>query len=121
MTITPIELSGNDDRGFTAEYYHERIGQQLIIFRKAGTVSGRHYHKGLSLTKDPEIFFLLTGTCTVNWRNINDGTMQTANLIGPVKLEIPAFTWHELVMHTDCTCIELNSISEHKNDTFYTD
>ena len=47
-------------------------GQQLIIFRKAGTVSGRHYHKGISPTKDPEIFVLLTGNCTVNWRNINE-------------------------------------------------
>ncbi|MBL7718498.1 MAG: hypothetical protein JNL72_06670 [Flavipsychrobacter sp.] len=120
MTITPIELSGQDERGFTAEYYHERLGQQLIIFRKAGTVSGRHYHKGLSLTKAPEIFILLTGTCTVNWRYVNEEAVQSANLIGPVKLEIPAHTWHELVMHTDCTCIELNSISEHKNDTFYT-
>ncbi len=120
MTITPLELSGNDDRGFTAEYHHERGGQQLIIFRKAGTVSGRHYHKGISPTKDPEIFVLLTGNCTVNWRNINEDEIQSAELTGPVKLEIPTYTWHELVMHTDCTCIELNSIEEHKNDTFYT-
>lgn len=119
MTITPIELSGNDDRGFTAEYHHERGGQQLIIFRKAGTVSGRHYHKGISPTKDPEIFVLLTGNCTVNWRNINEDEIQSAELTGPVKLGIPTYTWHELVMHTDCTCIELNSIGEHKNDTFY--
>jgi dTDP-4-dehydrorhamnose 3,5-epimerase-like enzyme len=120
MTITPIEIAGTDERGFTAEYYHERLGQQLIIFRKAGTVSGRHYHKGLSLTKAPEIFILLTGSCTVNWRNVNEESLQSAELTGPVKLEIPTHTWHELVMHTDCTCLELNSISEHKNDTFYT-
>jgi dTDP-4-dehydrorhamnose 3,5-epimerase-like enzyme len=119
MIITPISLSGSDNRGFTAEYPHERTGEQLIIFRKAGTVSGRHYHKGISATKNPEIFIVLTGKCTVNWRHIEEPEIQTAELEGPVKLVIPALIWHELLMHTDCTCIELNSIEEHKNDTFY--
>lgn len=119
MTITPITLAGSDERGFTAEYTHERGGQQLIIFRKAGTISGRHYHKGLSATKNPEIFILLTGTCTVNWKPINEEKVQSAEITGPVKLEIPTFIWHELVMQTDCSCIELNSVQEHKDDTFY--
>ncbi|MDR3679077.1 MAG: hypothetical protein P4L41_03855 [Flavipsychrobacter sp.] len=119
MKITRLDISGSDDRGYTAEYYHERIGQSLIIFRKAGTVSGRHYHKGLSLTKNPEIFYLLHGTCTLNWRSVNDTEIQTAELIGPVRLEILPFTWHELIMQTDCTCLELNSISDHQKDTFY--
>jgi dTDP-4-dehydrorhamnose 3,5-epimerase-like enzyme len=119
MRIIPIDISGQDDRGFTAEYHHDRSGQQLIIFRKAGTISGRHYHKGLSPTKDPEIFILLTGTCTINWKHINDKELQTVQVSGPVKLEFPTYTWHELVMDTDCACLELNSIEEHKADTFY--
>lgn len=119
MKIMKIEISGHDDRGYTAEYYHERIGQSLIVFRKAGTVSGRHYHKGLSLTKNPEIFYLLHGECTLNWRSINEAEVQTTTLTGPVKLEIKPYTWHELIMLTDCTCLELNSIDEHKKDTFY--
>ena len=119
MKIETIELAGSDERGYTAEYTHERGGMQLVIFRKAGTVSGRHYHKGLSKTKDPEIFIVLSGTCTMNWRNINDAEIQSAEVTGPAKMKIPPYTWHELVMHTDCACLELNSIQEHKDDTFY--
>lgn len=118
MKISKIDLSGNDERGYTAEYEHGCSGKQLIIFRKAGTVSGRHYHKGLSKTKDPEIFVLLHGKCTVNWRLTEENEMQTAELEGPVQIEIPVNTWHELVMHTDCVCLEMNSIEEHRNDTF---
>ncbi len=114
-----MPITGSDDRGYTVEYYHERIGHSLIVFRKAGTVSGRHYHKGLSLTKAPEIFYLLHGECILNWRNVNETEMHTSTLIGPVKLEIPPYTWHELLMQTDCTCLELNSMDDHKKDTFY--
>ncbi len=120
MQITPLAISGSDERGFTSEYLHERSGKQLIVFRKAGTVSGRHYHKGISATKNPEIFIVLHGTATINWRNINDTEIQSATVTAPVKLEIPPYTWHELIANTDCTCLELNSIAEHVADTFYT-
>lgn len=119
MTITPLAATGPDDRGYTCEYLHERMSSQLIIFRKAGTVSGRHYHKGLSATKDPEIFILLQGQCTVNWRHIENTDTQTATITGPTRLDIPPFVWHEVVATTDCTFLELNSIAEHVADTFY--
>jgi dTDP-4-dehydrorhamnose 3,5-epimerase-like enzyme len=119
MTITPLELSGSDERGYTSEYYHSRFGQHLILFRKAGSVSGRHYHKGNSLTKNPEILIVLSGTCKVNWRNTAEAEMHSAMVNGPARLEIPIYTWHEIVAETDCTMLELNSISEHKNDTYY--
>lgn len=38
MKIIPIELKGSDERGYTAEYEHSRKGQQLIVFRKAGSI-----------------------------------------------------------------------------------
>jgi hypothetical protein len=120
MTITPLAINEIDERSYTSEYFHERMGRQLIIFRKAGTTSEGHYHKGISLTKKPEICILLHGTCMVNWRHVNETTMQSTTITGPAKLEIPPYEWHELVMETDCTCIELNSIAEHQADTFYT-
>jgi len=121
MKIIPVKTTGPDERGFTAEYFHGRLGTQLIVFRKAGTVSGRHYHKGISITKNPEIFILLSGTCIVNWREVNSSMLHTATITGPVYMEIPPYTWHEFVTETDCTFIELNSLSEHAADTFYTD
>jgi len=119
VKITPIAILGTDERGYTAEYLHERMGGHLIVFRKAGSISGRHYHKGLSATKDPEIFIIFNGSCTVNWKDINETEIHTAEVSGPVKLEISPNTWHEIIGTTDCTALELNSLEEHKADTFY--
>lgn len=119
MKITPIATLGQDDRGYTAEYYHDRMGQQLLVFRKAGTVSGNHYHKGISLSKAPEILIVVHGTCLVKWREIKETEIQSAVVTGPCKIEIAPYIWHELTMETDCCLLELNSLAEHVADTFY--
>ncbi|MCD6064657.1 MAG: hypothetical protein K0R82_2568 [Flavipsychrobacter sp.] len=119
MKIEQIALSGRDGRGYTAEYMHERTGKQLILFRNAGTVSGRHYHKGLSPTKAPEILVLLHGTMRVNWKLVDTSDLKTAVVEGPAKLEVPILVWHELIAETDCVLLEMNSIAEHSADTFY--
>lgn len=119
VTITPLDKVGADDRGFTYEYFHERYGRHMVCFRKAGSVSGRHYHKGLSLTKDPEILILASGTLTLNWKNINTQSKESFFIEAPVKIEIQPYIWHELIAFTDCTFIELNSLSEHEADTFH--
>jgi len=121
ITITPLALNGNDERGYTAEYEHTHAGKELILFRKAGTVSGRHYHKGISKAKDPEILILLNGTCRLNWKHIDDAELQTQLIEGPTKLTIPKLIWHEVIVETDCVFVECNSIEEHVVDTFRLD
>lgn len=118
ITITPLDKVGIDARGYTYEYFHERYGRHLICFRKANSVSGRHYHKGISLTKNPEILILAQGTLTLNYRNVNSKELNSTLVEAPAKIEIPPYVWHELVSLTDCTFIELNSLSEHEADTF---
>ncbi len=118
ITITPLDEVGRDERGYTYEYFHERYGRHLVCFRKAGSISGRHYHKGISMTKDPELLILASGQLTLNWRKINHRELESIFVTGPVKIEIPAYVWHELIAYTDCTFIELNSLSEHEADTF---
>lgn len=118
IKATQIVPAGMDERGFTAEFAQERIGTHLIVFRKAGTISGRHYHKGLSATKNPEVLILLNGTCTFNWKHIEDAEVQTAQYSAPVHFEIPPLVWHEIIPDTDCTFMEQNSIAEHAADTF---
>jgi hypothetical protein len=119
MKIENLPLTGSDDRGFTAEYLHERSGNQLALFRKAGSISGRHYHKGISVTKDPEILILLHGTLRFSWKHIDDRDAQSETVTAPAKLEVPPYIWHELVAETDCVLLEMNSIAEHTADTFY--
>lgn len=119
MKITPIEPFSTDDRGTVAEYYHERTGQHLIVFSKAGAIRGRHFHKGNSLSKNPEILILLSGTCTFNWRGVNTSELFSETVSAPAKIEVPPYVWHELVAVTDCSFLELNSLSEHIADTFY--
>lgn len=121
ISITPIATLGEDTRGHTAEYEQERTGTHLCVFRKAGTVSGRHYHKGDSATKNPEVLILLSGTCTFNWRHIDEEQIHTAQCTAPVRVEVPPMIWHELIHDTDCTFIEWNSVAEHSADTYRTD
>jgi hypothetical protein len=121
MKIIPLESLSHDDRGYVGEYYHDRAGRHLLVFCNAGAIRGRHYHKGLSPTKNPEIIILVSGKCTINWRNLDTSTMSTETITGPAKMQISANTWHEFVAQTDCSFLELNSIAEHKSDTFYLD
>ncbi len=121
MKITPIAPFSNDDRGNVSEYYHERTGQHLIVFSKAGAVRGRHYHKGISYSKNPEIIILLSGTCTFHWREVGTKDIQSETVAAPAKIEVPPYIWHELIAVSDCSFLELNSLSEHVADTFYED
>ena len=119
MQITPIPTTGPDERGFTAEYFHERSGTQLLLFRKAGAVSGRHYHKGISPGKNPEISILVHGTCRINWKHIDSSEIQTQEVTGPAEIRIPPFIWHEVIALTDYVLTEQNSIEEHAEDLFF--
>lgn len=119
VNITTLDKTGEDERGYTVEYGHERQGQHLMLYRRAGSVSGRHYHKGLSATKDPEILLLLSGSLRLNWKLLPNGDATGQLVEGPARIEIPAFYWHELLAETDCCMLELNALAEHAADTFY--
>lgn len=118
IVIKQFDEVGIDARGYTFEYFHERYGRHLVCFRHANTVSGRHYHKGISLTKNPEILILAQGRIQLNYREVNSTLLQQMTISAPVQIEIPPFVWHEVVALTDCCFIELNSLSEHEADTF---
>lgn len=118
IQITPLDLVSDQKRGYTYEYFHERYGRHLICFRKAGSISGQHYHKGISLTKNPEILILASGTASLRWKPVQEAEMKETQIEAPAKIEIYPYIWHELIAITDCTFLELNSLSEHIADTF---
>jgi dTDP-4-dehydrorhamnose 3,5-epimerase-like enzyme len=119
MKITAIDCLNIDDRGYVAEYAHERKGNHLLIFSREGSVRGRHYHKGISVTKNPEVLILLTGKMKVNWKIVGEEMLSSITVQAPAKLEIPPMVWHELIAESDSSIIEQNSIDEHAADTFY--
>lgn len=119
VRITELDKIGYDQRGYTYEYFHERMGRHIVIFRKAQTVSGNHYHKGLSLTKNPEMLLLLSGAITIRYKEAQQSSIKSVQITVPSQIEIFPYVWHEVYCHTDCTMLELNAISEHEMDTFY--
>lgn len=119
ITFTPLDIIGKDERSYTYEYFHERYGRHLLVFRKARSVSGHHYHKGLALSKAPEIIVLVSGMITINWKNIQDAVLQSQTVEAPMKIDIPSYCWHALITLSDSSFIELNSLSDHESDTFY--
>jgi len=121
VIIEPIVPVREDERGYAAEYLHDRSGRQLLIFTRQGVVRGRHYHTGKSATKSPEILILLTGSITLRWRRLQDESLSEANIQAPARISIAAGVWHELLALTDCLLSEMNSMEEHAADTVYTD
>ena len=112
--------ANSDERGFGAEFEQNRTGKHIFLYRKAGSSSRNHYHKGISPTKNPEILFVIQGKCTLKWFHIDDRIEHTEQIEGPTRIEIPAYVSHVVTMQTDCVLMELNSIEEHIADTFYT-
>lgn len=63
VIIRPVEPADrNDTRGMTYEWCRGLPGMQVTFGeRKAGTVSGKHWHKGEDPSKNPERFLLVYG------------------------------------------------------------
>ena len=120
IRIEPLETIGQDERGFTRQFPLSYFGEALFGFRKEGSISGKHYHKGLSTAKDPEILILSSGKMEFYAKDLKSGKETRLEAIAPCRIEIDKYVWHELRALEDCTFIELNSLKDHQSDTFYT-
>jgi hypothetical protein len=118
VQIIPIDTKAVDERGALHYFSTDRTGEFLLVYRHAGTVSGQHYHKGLSVGKNPEDMLLVQGKANLNWMNLETKEKQTIELIAPIRVKIPANIWHELNAITDIVFIELNSLSDGSEDTY---
>lgn len=118
VTISPIELKASDNRGALHFFNTDRTGEFLLVYRNAGSVSGQHYHKGISKGKNPEDMLLVQGSATLHWKDLNSNQEETVELIAPVRVLIQANVWHELTAITDIVFVELNSLAEGSEDTY---
>jgi dTDP-4-dehydrorhamnose 3,5-epimerase-like enzyme len=118
IQVHPIDVKAVDERGALHYFATDRTGEFLLVYRNAGTVSGQHYHKGISAGKNPEDMLLVQGKADLHWKDLETKEEETIQLIAPIRVKIPANIWHELTAITDIVFIELNSLSEGSEDTF---
>lgn len=118
VTISPIDVKAVDERGALHYFSTNRTGEFLLVYRNAGTVSGQHYHKGVSAGKNPEDMLLVQGTASLHWKNLKTNEEETVALIAPVRVLIQANVWHALTAITDIVFVELNSLADGSEDTY---
>ena len=118
VQVQPINIKAVDERGALHFFSTDRTGEFLLVYRNAGTISGQHYHKGISKGKNPEDMLLVQGKAYLHWRDLITSEEKTIELIAPTRVQIAANIWHELIAITDVVYIELNSLSDGIEDTY---
>ena len=117
VKVSPIDVKAVDERGALHYFATDRTGEFLLVYRNAGTVSGQHYHKGISAGKNPEDMLLVQGAIQLHWKNLTTNQEQTLDVVAPSRVLIPAGIWHEVKAVTDIVFIELNSLADGSEDT----
>lgn len=118
IKVEPINQIGEDERGRTYTFNMDRTGEFIVGFRKAGSSSGRHYHKGRSPYKCPEKFMIMQGQATVHWRDIKSERLGSQKVTGPAIVYFDPWIWHDIVADSDIVFYELNSLADGRDDTF---
>jgi dTDP-4-dehydrorhamnose 3,5-epimerase-like enzyme len=118
VSVSIIDVKAIDERGALHYFSTNRTGEFLLVYRKAGTISGQHYHKGKSPGKNPEEMLLVQGSITMNWKNLGTEEQGTITIEAPSRVIIKANVWHEVKALTDIIFIELNSLVEGSEDTY---
>jgi len=122
IKVEDIHFAGEDERGLTGEIDSMgRGGKFILAYRVAGSISGNHYHKGLSEMKNPEVVFLLEGEVLLKYGDVLDGQLQKKEAVrigAPARIGIPINTWHEMHFEEASCFFELNSFEEGDKDTF---
>ena len=118
IKVIPISKIGEDERGATHFFDTDRTGQFIIAYRKKGSASGQHYHKGTAKLKDPEKIIIMQGIATLNWHDIRSDKKGVEKIVAPAMIEIEPWAWHEVIAETDIIVFELNGLEDAKHDTF---
>ena len=119
IDIQPLPKIAEDERGATHYFNTTRSEQFVCGYRKAGASNAKHYHKGLSVGKNPEVLILFSGEITIHWFDVREKDKKgTEKVSAPAMVTIYPFAWHEVVADTDIIFMELNTLDDGKSDTF---
>jgi hypothetical protein len=120
VKLYPLDPIGNNEQGRTLSLPGTIQNRGMLsAFRYAGSVSGRHFHKGLVPEKDPEMLILLSGKAELFYQDLITHQSTTHQLSEPSLIHIYPYTWHELKAVTNIQFVEMNSLQSHEIDTFY--
>ncbi len=118
VSVSKIDVKAIDERGALHYFSTNRTGEFLLVYRKAGTISGQHYHKGKSAGKNPEEMLLVQGSIQMEWKNLFTEEKGNLTIEAPSRVIIEANVWHEVKALTDIIFLELNSLAEGSEDTY---
>lgn len=118
VEVIILDKIGEDERGATHYFETDRTGQFIVAYRKAGSASGRHYHKGTAWQKNPEQIIIMQGEATVNWFDVRGHEKGSVRVKAPARVHIQPWAWHEVIADTDIIVFELNGLEDAKDDTF---
>ena len=108
VKIEKASIFKKDKRGVTYDFTARPSSYFIVLYRKKGTVSGKHYHKGTIQSKSPETFYLASGTIELIVRDIRTGKEEKHTICEGTKIEIPPKIYHEVRAKTDILLLELN-------------
>ncbi len=118
IEITKIDLKAVDERGALHYFSTDRSGEFLLVYRNKGSISGQHYHKGISANKNPEDMLLVQGSLLLQWKEIEGTENGEVEVVAPARVLIPAGIWHQVTAQPDIVFIELNSLADGSEDTY---
>jgi hypothetical protein len=118
IEITKIDVKAVDERGALHYFSTDRSGEFLLVYRNKGSISGQHYHKGISANKNPEDMLLVQGSLLLQWKEIEGTENGEVEVVAPARVLIPAGLWHQVTAQTDIVFIELNSLADGSEDTY---
>jgi len=118
VSVSKIDVKAIDERGALHYFSTNRTGEFLLVYRKAGTISGQHYHKGKSAGKNPEEMLLVQGSIQMEWKKLLTEEKGNLTIEAPSRVIIEANVWHEVKALTDIIFLELNSLAEGSEDTY---
>jgi tellurite resistance-related uncharacterized protein len=118
IEVIPVTKVAEDERGATYYFDTDRTGQFIISYRKAGSASARHYHKGTAKNKNPERIIVMSGEVTVNWFDVRSQVKGSSKVTAPSMVVIQPWAWHEVIADTDIVVFELNALEDGKEDTY---
>ena len=116
ITVTPIHLIGEDERGATHDFTIRETTDFVLIHRKTGTMSGNTYHEGKSKGTNPKTFVLLSGKILFRYRHIEENHHHECTIDYPAIIEVKPLVIHSVEAMTDIAMLECNSILDIQAD-----